>query len=89
MGKEWFDELFGDSFYQDNSAAQESMEAARKAEAERVAAVKAEMAARKAEREANRCHKCSGKGYLSQFAHRKGGECFTCGGTGIFTRYAV
>jgi uncharacterized protein (DUF983 family) len=69
--------------------------AANKAEAARIAAVeaadKAADAARIAEIAAakirNRCPKCSGSGYLPQFAHRKAGECFTCGGTGVFSRW--
>lgn len=86
---EWHDVLFGDAFYDTDPDMPAKMEEARQREAARVAAVKAEAAARKAAREANRCPKCSGSGYLSAFAYHKCGECFTCGGTGVFTRFAA
>ena len=35
-----------------------------------------------AEREANKCRRCNGHGYLAQYAHVYGGECFKCNGTG-------
>jgi DnaJ-class molecular chaperone len=54
-----------------------------------LAAIRAEKASRDAIKGANHCPKCSGSGYLSQFAHRKCGECFTCGGTGVFARYSA
>jgi hypothetical protein len=63
--------------------------AMRDADAARLAALAERNAARDAERIANRCPKCAGAGYLSQFAHHKGGECFTCGGTGVFSKYAA
>lgn len=53
------------------------------------AANTARMASAAAAKVANRCPKCAGSGYLSQFAHRKGGECFTCGGSGVFARYSA
>ena len=54
-----------------------------------IAEMKADKAARDAIKAANRCPKCAGSGYLSQFAHRKAGECFTCGGSGVFARYTA
>ena len=67
--------------------------AANIAELNRIAAVeaadKAVEAIRAAHKIANRCPKCTGTGYLPQFAHRKGGECYTCGGSSIFTRFAA
>lgn len=34
------------------------------------------------EREARKCPKCNGTGYLAQYAHWHNGECFKCNGTG-------
>ena len=69
----------------------ESVIAANKAEAARIACVeaasKAADKARLAERAALRCPRCMGEGRLPQFAHRKGGECFLCGGSGVFSGY--
>ena len=69
----------------------ETVIAANKAEAARIAAIeaadKAENSARKAERDAMRCPRCMGEGRIAQFTHRKGGECFLCGGSGVFAGY--
>lgn len=56
-------------------------------EAARLESLAAEIAAKKAEREAMRCPRCAGEGRLSQFMHRKAGECFLCGGSGVFAGY--
>ncbi len=71
----------------------ETVIAANKAEAARIAAVeaadKAANTARLAERAALRCPRCMGEGRLSQFMHRNGGECFLCGGSGVFSGYTA
>lgn len=71
----------------------ETVIAANKAEAARIAAAeaadKAANTARLAERAALRCPRCMGEGRLSQFMHRNGGECFLCGGSGVFSGYTV
>ncbi len=71
----------------------ETVIAANKVEAARIAAVeaadKAANTARLAERAALRCPRCMGEGRLSQFMHRNGGECFLCGGSGVFSGYTV
>ena len=84
----WITELFGI----DTRTAEEieaGMQAARAAEAARVAAVLADRAAAARAKIENACPRCSGRGYLPQFQHRKGGECFACGATGVFTRLAA
>ena len=71
----------------------ETVIAANKAEAARIAAVeaadKAANTARLAERAALRCPRSMGEGRLSQFTHRNGGECFLCGGSGVFSGYTA
>lgn len=71
----------------------ETVIAANRAEAARIAAIeaadKAAETARAAERIALRCPRCMGSGFLSQFTHRKGGECFLCGGSGVFAGRAA
>ena len=71
----------------------ETVIAANKAEAARIAAVeaadKAANTARLEVRAALRCPRCMGEGRLSQFMHRNGGECFLCGGSGVFSGYTV
>lgn len=58
------------------------MEAARAAEAVRIAAVKADRAAHRVKTDRD-CTRCAGRGYLPQFQYHKGGECFACGATGV------
>ena len=40
-----------------------------------------------AEREANKCTRCNGNGYLAQYHYWRNGECFKCGGTGMKSGY--
>jgi hypothetical protein len=59
------------------------LDAMKKEEAARLAA----LAVEKAAKDAMRCPRCMGEGRISQFMHNKGGECFLCGGSGVFAGY--
>jgi uncharacterized protein with PIN domain len=88
MCEDWMAVLFPEGHVQQTQEEVEAgLEAAKEVERQRIAAFHAREAAREAEKVTNRCPKCAGAGYLSQFAYHKGGECFACGGTGVFAQY--
>ncbi|MDR6868762.1 hypothetical protein J2Y69_003386 [Microbacterium resistens] len=57
-------------------------DAAAAEEAARVAAREAQAARILAAREATKCGRCNGTGYISQYAYN-GGTCYGCGGYGV------
>lgn len=83
--------LFGSARTEEQKAADLAayIEDGRAAHKAAIAADYARVAKLAADKAANACPKCAGRGYLPQFQHRKGGECFACGATGVFTRYAA